>query len=37
MHAFEYHRPSSSKDAVALAGKKTEGRTSPAARAWCRR
>src|SRR6478609_1427352 len=26
MHAFEYHRPSSSKDAVALAGKKAEGR-----------
>ena len=26
MHAFEYHRPSSSKDAAALAGKKSEGR-----------
>jgi carbon-monoxide dehydrogenase medium subunit len=26
MHAFEYHRPSSSKDAIALAGKKDEGR-----------
>src|SRR5690349_20767210 len=26
MHAFEYHRPSSSKDAIALAGKKGEGR-----------
>jgi carbon-monoxide dehydrogenase medium subunit len=26
MHAFEYHRPSSSKDATALAGKKSEGR-----------
>jgi aerobic carbon-monoxide dehydrogenase medium subunit len=26
MHAFEYHRPSSSKDAIALAGKKEEGR-----------
>ena len=26
MHAFEYHRPSSSKDAVSLAGKKSEGR-----------
>jgi len=26
MHAFEYHRPSSTKDAVALASKKTEGR-----------
>src|SRR5690349_8437465 len=26
MHAFEYHRPSSSKDAIALAGKKSEGR-----------
>jgi aerobic carbon-monoxide dehydrogenase medium subunit len=26
MHAFEYHRPSSSKDAIALAGKKDEAR-----------
>jgi carbon-monoxide dehydrogenase medium subunit len=26
MHAFEYHRPSSSKDATALAGNKSEGR-----------
>ncbi len=26
MHAFEYHRPSSSKDALALAGKKTDGK-----------
>jgi len=26
MHAFEYHRPSSSKDAIALAGKKDEGK-----------
>jgi carbon-monoxide dehydrogenase medium subunit len=26
MHAFEYHRPGSSKDAIALAGKKEEGR-----------
>ena len=26
MHAFEYHRPSSSKDALGLAAKKTEGR-----------
>ena len=26
MHAFEYHRPTSLKDAVALAEKKTEGR-----------
>jgi carbon-monoxide dehydrogenase medium subunit len=26
MHAFEYHRPSSSKDATALAGSKSEGR-----------
>ena len=26
MRAFEYHRPSSTKDAVALAGQKTEGR-----------
>src|SRR4030095_8032472 len=26
MHAFEYHRPSSTKDAVGLAGKKDEGR-----------
>src|ERR1044071_10401544 len=26
MHAFEYHRPSSSKDAIGLAGKKDEGR-----------
>ena len=26
MHAFEYHRPSSTKDAIALASKKTEGR-----------
>jgi aerobic carbon-monoxide dehydrogenase medium subunit len=26
MHAFEYHRPSSTKDAVALAGKKPDGR-----------
>jgi carbon-monoxide dehydrogenase medium subunit len=26
MHAFEYHRPSSSKDALALAANKTEGR-----------
>jgi aerobic carbon-monoxide dehydrogenase medium subunit len=26
MHAFEYHRPSSTKDAVSLAGKKEEGR-----------
>jgi carbon-monoxide dehydrogenase medium subunit len=26
MHAFEYHKPSSSKDATALAGKKDEGR-----------
>jgi carbon-monoxide dehydrogenase medium subunit len=26
MHAFEYHRPSSTKDALALAGKKPEGK-----------
>ena len=26
MHAFEYHRPSSTKDAVSLASNKTEGR-----------
>jgi len=26
MHAFEYHKPASSKDAAALAGKKPEGR-----------
>ena len=26
MHAFEYHRPSSTKDAIGLAGKKSEGR-----------
>ena len=26
MHAFEYHRPSSTKDAIGLAGKKREGR-----------
>jgi carbon-monoxide dehydrogenase medium subunit len=26
MHAFEYHRPASSKDAVTLAGKKDEGK-----------
>jgi carbon-monoxide dehydrogenase medium subunit len=26
MHAFEYHRPSSAKDAISLAGKKEEGR-----------
>jgi carbon-monoxide dehydrogenase medium subunit len=26
MHAFEYHRPSSTQDAVALASKKSEGR-----------
>ena len=26
MHAFEYHRPASSKDALALAGKKPEGK-----------
>jgi len=26
MHAFEYHHPSSSKDAIALAGKKDEGK-----------
>jgi carbon-monoxide dehydrogenase medium subunit len=26
MHAFEYHRPSSSKDALGLASQKTEGR-----------
>jgi len=26
MHAFEYHRPASTKDAIALAGKKDEGR-----------
>jgi carbon-monoxide dehydrogenase medium subunit len=26
MHAFEYHRPSSTKDALALAAKKSEGR-----------
>ena len=26
MHAFEYHRPGSTKDALALASKKTEGR-----------
>ena len=26
MHAFQYHRPSSSKDALALAGKTSEGR-----------
>ncbi len=26
MHAFEYHRPASSKDAVALAGKKPDGK-----------
>jgi len=26
MHAFEYHRPASSKDAIALAGKKDEGK-----------
>jgi aerobic carbon-monoxide dehydrogenase medium subunit len=26
MHAFEYHRPTSSKDAIALAGQKDEGK-----------
>ena len=26
MHAFEYHRPASTKDAIALAGTKDEGR-----------
>ena len=26
MHAFEYHRPSSMKDAIALGGQKSEGR-----------
>jgi carbon-monoxide dehydrogenase medium subunit len=26
MHAFEYHRPSTTKDAIALGSKKTEGR-----------
>ena len=26
MHAFEYHRPTSSKDALALAGKKADGK-----------
>jgi len=26
MHAFQYHRPASSKDALALAGQKSEGR-----------
>ena len=26
MHAFEYHRPASSKDAISLAGQKPEGR-----------
>jgi aerobic carbon-monoxide dehydrogenase medium subunit len=26
MHAFEYHRPSSTKDALALAGQKSEGK-----------
>ena len=26
MHAFQYHRPGSSKDAVSLIGKKSEGR-----------
>src|SRR3954464_7406334 len=26
MHAFQYHRPTSSKDALALAGQKSEGR-----------
>jgi len=26
MHAFEYHRPASTKDAISLAGKKDEGR-----------
>jgi aerobic carbon-monoxide dehydrogenase medium subunit len=26
MHAFQYHRPASTKDATALAGKKSEGR-----------
>jgi len=26
MHAFEYHRPASSKDAIALKGKKDEGK-----------
>jgi carbon-monoxide dehydrogenase medium subunit len=26
MHAFEYHRPSSTKDALALAGKKSDGK-----------
>src|SRR6185436_3245593 len=26
MHAFTYHRPSTSKDAIALAGQKSEGR-----------
>src|SRR3954464_781253 len=26
MHAFQYHRPTSSKDAIALAGQKSEGR-----------
>ena len=26
MHAFQYHKPASSKDAVSLAGQKSEGR-----------
>src|SRR6185312_1592834 len=26
MHAFQYHRPTSAKDAAALAGQKSEGR-----------
>src|SRR6478672_6703273 len=26
MHAFQYHKPASSKDAIALAGQKSEGR-----------
>src|SRR5438067_10099295 len=26
MHAFQYHRPTSSKEAIGLAGQKTEGR-----------
>lgn len=26
MHAFQYHKPTSSKDAIALAGQKTDGR-----------
>ena len=37
MHAFEYHRPSTSKDALVSLARNPKGDTSRAAKASCRR